>query len=193
MLPVQKPYPPVWVPGTGTPETVRWAARNRYTYAAFLTPLDVAVRLFQQYQEQATADGWEAGPDKFAFMVCCHVNDTDEKAQETGKAFLWRMGHPIRGPREYWAPPGYVTRFGAAPVGRDKPTPLYEMSYQELQNRDHLVVGSPDTVIRKLGVIKKRLGIGALLLEAQGGPLSHQDTMRSLELLGKEVVPALKD
>ena len=35
--------------------------------------------------------------------------------------------------------------------------------------------------------------IGVLLLEAQGGLLSHADTMRSLELFGKEVIPALKE
>ena len=67
------------------------------------------------------------------------------------------------------------------------------MSYQELQDEYHLVVGSPDTVIKKLRYIKEELGIGALLLEAQGGPLSHADTMRSLELFGKEVIPALKE
>ena len=48
-------------------------------------------------------------------------------------------------------------------------------------------------MIKKLRYIKEELGIGSLLLEAQGGPLSHQDTMRSLELFGKEVIPALKD
>ena len=98
MLPIQKPHPPVWVPGTGSPETVQWAAHNKYTYAAFLTPLEVAKTLFQNYREYAAADGWEAGPDKFAFMICCHVNETEEKAQEAGKAFLWRMNYPLRGP-----------------------------------------------------------------------------------------------
>jgi alkanesulfonate monooxygenase SsuD/methylene tetrahydromethanopterin reductase-like flavin-dependent oxidoreductase (luciferase family) len=193
MLPLQKPFPPVWVPGTGSPETVEWAAKNRYTYAAFLTPLDVAEGLFQRYREHAAAEGYEPTPDNFAFMICCHVNDTEEKAQESGKAFLWRMNHPLKGPREYWSPPGYMSRAGVAAVARRRPTPLNEMSYQELQDRFHLIVGSPDSVIRKLRHIKERLGIGAVLLEAQGGPLSHQDTMRSLELLGKEVIPALKD
>jgi hypothetical protein len=40
--------------------------------------------------------------------------------------------------------------------------------------------------------IKDRLGIGALLLEAQAGQMSHQTAMRSIELLGREVIPALK-
>ena len=110
MLPIQKPHPPVWVPGTGSPETVEWTARHRYTYAAFLTPLEVAKNLFARYREYAAADGWEPGPEKFAFMICAHVNDTDEKAQEAGKAFLWRMNYPLRGPREYWSPPGYTSR-----------------------------------------------------------------------------------
>ena len=192
MLPLQKPHPPVWVPGTGSPETVQWTARNRYTYAAFLTPLEVAQDLFQRYREYAAEDGWEPGPEKFAFMICCHVNETEEKAQEAGKAFMWRMNYPLRGPREYWSPPGYVSRAGAAAVAARRPTPLNEMSYQELQDKYHLVVGNPDNVIKKLRHIKDQLSIGALLLEAQGGPLSHQDTMRSLELFGKEVLPALK-
>jgi alkanesulfonate monooxygenase SsuD/methylene tetrahydromethanopterin reductase-like flavin-dependent oxidoreductase (luciferase family) len=180
------------VPGTGSPETVEWAARNRYTYAAFLTQLEVARDLFQRYREYAAKDGWEPGPEKFAFMICCHVNETKEKAQEAGKAFLWRMNYPLRGPREYWSPPGYVSRAGAAAVAARRPTPLNEMSYQELQDKYHLVVGNPYNIIKKLRHIKGQLGIGALLLEAQGGPLSHQDTMRSLELFGKEVLPALK-
>jgi alkanesulfonate monooxygenase SsuD/methylene tetrahydromethanopterin reductase-like flavin-dependent oxidoreductase (luciferase family) len=193
MLPLQKPHPPIWVPGTGSPETVEWTAQNRYTYAAFLTPLEVAKGLFQRYREYAAEDGWEPGPDKFAFMICCHVNETEEKAQQAGKAFMWRMNYPLRGPREYWSPPGYMTRAGAAAVAARRPTPLNEMSYQELQDNYHLVVGNPDNVIKKLRHIKEQLGIGALLLEAQGGPLSHADTVRSLELFGKEVLPALKD
>jgi alkanesulfonate monooxygenase SsuD/methylene tetrahydromethanopterin reductase-like flavin-dependent oxidoreductase (luciferase family) len=192
MVPIQKPHPPIWVPGTGSPETVEWAAKRRYTYAAFLTPLDVAEDLFQQYHKYAQELGYTPGPQHFAFMICCHVNDTDEKAQEEGRHFLWRMGHPLRGPREYWAPPGYVSRVAALMTSKRRPRPLNELTYQELQDAYHLIVGSPDTVIRKLRHIKERLGIGALLLEAQAGQMSHQATMRSIELLGREVIPALK-
>lgn len=31
MMPVQKPHPPVWVPGTASPETAQWATRHGYT------------------------------------------------------------------------------------------------------------------------------------------------------------------
>jgi alkanesulfonate monooxygenase SsuD/methylene tetrahydromethanopterin reductase-like flavin-dependent oxidoreductase (luciferase family) len=192
MVPIQKPHPPIWVPGTGSPETVEWAAKHRYTYAAFLTPLEVAEDLFKLYHKHADEVGYTPGPEHFAFMVCCHVNDTDAKAQEEGRHFLWRMGHPLRGPQEYWAPPGYVSRIAALMTTKRRPKPLNQLSYQELQDANHLIVGSPETVIKKLRHIKERLGIGALLLEAQAGQMSHQTTMRSIDLFGREVIPALK-
>ncbi len=194
VLPLQQPHPPIWTPGTGSPETIAWASKYRYPYAAFLTPLDVAENLFGLYREYAAADGWEPGPEQFAFMVNCFVADTEEKAQETGKEFIWRMRRPVAGPREYWSPPGYVPLRppgDASPPRRTRPSS--EQTFEELQENYHLVVGTPDTVIKKLRYVKERLGIGSLLLEAQAGRLSHEDTMRSLELMGKEVIPALRD
>ena len=74
-----------------------------------------------------------------------------------------------------------------------QPKPASELSYEELQESYHLIVGSPDTVIKKLSYIKERLNIGAFLLESQAGLMSHETTMRSIELFGKEVIPALKE
>lgn len=193
MMPIQKPHPPIWTPGSGSPETVAWAAARGYTYAAFLTPLDVAQDLFQMYRTYSTEAGYTPTEDDLAFMICCHVNDTDEKAQEEGKNFMWRMGGPLRGPKEYWAPPGYLTQAGAQMTARRQAKPLGQQTYQELQDNYHLVVGSPDTVIKKLAHIKNQLNMGSLLLEAQAGQMSHETTMRSIELMGREVIPALKE
>ena len=197
VLPVQKPHPPIWVPGTGSPETIVWAAKHGYTYAAFLVPMDATVRLYDAYREHAAEAGYEATSDHFAYMVCCVCADTDEEAQEIGKHYLWRMGHPLRGPVEYWAPPGYLGRrrpvrphSGGAPSAGRKP--LHALSYEELQEAYHLVVGSPQTVLEKLSHMRERLGFGSLLLEAQAGAMPHKATMRSLELLGRDVIPALK-
>ena len=197
VLPVQKPHPPIWVPGTGSPETIVWAAKHGYTYAAFLVPMDATVRLYDAYREHAAEAGYEATADNFAYMVCCVCADTDEEAQEIGKHYLWRMGHPLRGPVEYWAPPGYLGRrrpvrphSGGAPSAGRKP--LHALSYEELQESYHLVVGSPQTVLEKLSHMRDRLGFGSLLLEAQAGAMPHKATMRSLELLGRDVIPELK-
>jgi alkanesulfonate monooxygenase SsuD/methylene tetrahydromethanopterin reductase-like flavin-dependent oxidoreductase (luciferase family) len=69
---------------------------------------------------------------------------------------------------------------------------MYDMTYEELQEGYHLVVGSPQTVLEKLSTMHERLGFGSLLLEAQAGAMPHAATMRSLELLGREVIPHLR-
>jgi hypothetical protein len=53
-------------------------------------------------------------------------------------------------------------------------------------------VGSPQTVLEKLSYMKETLGFGSLLLEAQAGAMGHKETMRSIELLGRDVIPQLK-
>jgi len=47
-------------------------------------------------------------------------------------------------------------------------------------------------VTQRLKEIIKRFGIGHLLFEAQYSALLYEETMRSIELLGTEVLPALR-
>ena len=65
------------------------------------------------------------------------------------------------------------------------------MSYQELQDADNVIVGSPKTVTEKLSRIIGRLNPGYLHIYGTEGDMPHEASMRSIELLGKEVIPAL--
>ena len=67
------------------------------------------------------------------------------------------------------------------------------MDYEALQELNMLVVGSPETVTRKLATTIEHLSPGYLLLIASDGTIAHEDVMRSIELLGKEVIPALHE
>ena len=67
------------------------------------------------------------------------------------------------------------------------------MTYQDLQDVNAVVVGSPKTVIAKLKDTVQKLSPGYLILIGSDGNIPHKDVMRSLELLGSEVVPALHD
>ena len=75
---------------------------------------------------------------------------------------------------------------GANSVGK-------RMGYQELKDAYNIIVGSPDTVIKKLKHVQKELDPGYILVYGNEGPMEHAATMRSIELLGTKVIPALKD
>jgi hypothetical protein len=67
------------------------------------------------------------------------------------------------------------------------------MTYEGLQEVGAIVVGSPDTVIRKLTRTIEQLSPGYLILIGSDGNIPHKEVMRSIALLGQEVIPALHD
>ena len=58
---------------------------------------------------------------------------------------------------------------------------------------NRMIIGSPDTVIRKLREVLARVRPGILAVWTNDGSISHKDTMRCLELMGQEVLPALRE
>ena len=54
-------------------------------------------------------------------------------------------------------------------------------------------MGSPETIIKKLWYIKDTLDPGYILMYGNEGNMPHEDVMRSTELFGTKVIPALKE
>ena len=69
----------------------------------------------------------------------------------------------------------------------------YAWADEELQEAHNVVVGSPETVIKKLRYVKKDLKPGYILTYGNEGNMRHEDVMRSIELFGTKVIPALKE
>ena len=192
MVPVQKPHPPVWVPGTASPETAQWAASHGYTYVAFLTPLDVTEDLFQIYRDAATEAGRQTVADNFGYLICCYVAETQEKADEEARYFIWRMGTTTRGPREYMNPVGYRTQAGEQVAARRAIRPLIQQSFEELKDNYHIVCGTPETVLETLEYLHNRLGMEHMIFYGQESRMSHDATMSNIGLFGKEVLPTVQ-
>ena len=158
--------------------------------------VDVSKWLKQIYIDTAEEAGYEAGPEHFGYLLKAFVADTDEKAVELGRQFMWTEDHRQRGPREHNDPPGYQSR-AAVKVKATQPGVgagiRQRKNYEELQALNNIIVGNPDTVTRKLNEVVEFLSPGYLHIYGSEGPMPHKDVMRSIELLGKEVIPALHE
>jgi len=66
-------------------------------------------------------------------------------------------------------------------------------AYDAILDSKRWIIGSPDTVIRDLREILSVMRPGILAIWTNDGTISHEDTMRCLELMGQEVLPALKE
>lgn len=193
-LPLQKPHPPIMVPGTASPETVVWAAQRQYPYVVLGSSLEQTKELIEIYRETAEECGYEMGPQHIGYLIRVFVADSEEKAQKEGYNFFWQNGALAKQIREWMAPPGYASiDFAGIRKTRAVSRDFDSQAYQEAQDNYQLVLGTPETVTEKLRYVRDLLGLGHMCLWAQDGHIGHEDTVRCIELLGKEVLPALRE
>ena len=196
-VPLQKPHPPVWVPGTVSRETIEWAARHRYPYICLSTTAEQTQKIWEIYAAAAAEVGFTPGPQHRGYLMRCHVQDTREKAKENARQFQWMqgeftgVGHPAwSSPSGYGSPSGREQNVQRTNRVQQKRTlPAVERELADL----NLVYGTPDECVNALTEVMKARDIGIMALWANDGLINHQDSMRCIELLGKEVVPALRD
>ena len=179
------------MPGTASPETALWAGRKGYTYVPFLVSFEVARELFDFYRQGAAEAGRTVTEDNLGFLICAVTADTKAKALEAGRHFVWRMGPTLRGPMEFMSPVGMRSRAANQFAVKARSVSLAKLSYEELVDNYYIVAGTPDEVVDRFARVRKELGIGHLLLEAQESRMDHPTTMRSIELMGKTVIPAV--
>ena len=82
-----------------------------------------------------------------------------------------------------------------ARIGRDRGwPPITREQYEATAGPDGaLFVGSPETVATKITKVAKAMGLSRFDLKYSHGTLPHETAMRSIELYGKEVIPAVRE
>ncbi len=195
--PLQTPHPRIWVPGVLSAETLQWAARHRYPYISLNTPLHYTDALWKIYDDAARESGYEPGPENRGYLLRVHVADTMEKAMDNGRQFMWMQGEFTGVGYPHWVnPPGYgsearrldMAKYANAPVKSSN-----KASFEEQIASREIVAGTPDHVIEQLRVVLETCRPSILMLWGNDGGVSHQDSLRCIELLGKEVIPAVRE
>jgi alkanesulfonate monooxygenase SsuD/methylene tetrahydromethanopterin reductase-like flavin-dependent oxidoreductase (luciferase family) len=186
----QQPHPPIWITGS-SPGNVPWVADREYTFACFLTPYEWTATLVNIYKKRCEEQGLpEPGPDRFAYLALCYTGETDEEAQEYGKQLLWylyRERHP-----QFNQPPGYNSPEVIAKSMLSAGGKPYRDSFESLQEKGVVMVGSPDTMIKKVHELYEKTGVGHLLMMNQAGFMTGDKVRRSMELFAREVYPAVR-
>ena len=217
--PYQDPHPPIWIPGVMSRNTVKWAAQHRYPYVMLATELQPTVESFQYYDEVAAEAGYEAGTQHRAYLFKVHVDETEELAEAAGRKYVQGPSNPfLEGNQGIIRPfiqnlPGLTQRnnlpptmksFGAAASrGRasqhlkDKkeaapPEPPRDV-YVDQTEKLSIISGTPDTVIPKVRHVLETIRPGTIFFWDGDGAMSHDDQMRSLRLMGSDVIPAVRE
>jgi alkanesulfonate monooxygenase SsuD/methylene tetrahydromethanopterin reductase-like flavin-dependent oxidoreductase (luciferase family) len=141
--------------------------------------------------------GYRAGPENRGYLLRVHVQDSEEKALRNGREFLWMQGEFTGIGHPYWFnPPGYSSaaqrRASVARANGLGPAATAAPFEQQLAKHE-LIAGTPQQVIDRLRVVLENTRPGILALWANDGKIDHADSLRCIELMGKEVLPALRE
>jgi probable LLM family oxidoreductase len=173
-------FPPVengplttWVAVGGSPESVIRAARHG---------LDLMLAIIG------------GSVERFTPFVELYHRALDQLGQPQGRVGFHSFGHVAATDSEaieqYFGP--YVSTMSR--IGRDRGwrRPTRESFRYELDHGS-MVVGSPETVARKIAAGARALGASRFSMKVSTGPLSHELVSNSIELYGTKVGPLVRD
>jgi alkanesulfonate monooxygenase SsuD/methylene tetrahydromethanopterin reductase-like flavin-dependent oxidoreductase (luciferase family) len=201
--PVQKPHPPIWIPGGGSIETWRWCAEMDHVYAY--------LSYFGYQAGQVTMDGFwqemdrlgkDRNPYRAGFLQFVGVAETRDEAyrlyREPAEYFYGRCLHVD--PR-FAGAPGYTSeatqRAGVvgqvAQVARMRRFDTLAREMDAIVEKGYVIIGSPDEVAAQLKEVAINLNVGHLMLLCQFGNMGIDLAKYNTKLFAEKVMPQLSD
>ena len=200
--PYQKPHPPIWLPGVISRDSLMWAAEKRIPYIMLSTKLEPTRDAFQLYHDTAAELGYESGPQNIGYLWKVHVDETEELAEAAGRKYVQGPSNPFLAGNEGTVNPALMSLPGLTSRRRVLSTQAaatrarggsYGAAYEE-QIEDYTIIsGTPKTVIPKIRHVLEYLRPGGVFFWDGDGAMTHDDAMRSLRLMGEEVIPAVRE
>ncbi|HEV2778597.1 MAG TPA: LLM class flavin-dependent oxidoreductase [Actinophytocola sp.] len=191
--PLQKPHPPIYIPGAGSTETMKFVAEKRYTYMSVYAPSRVVRRWFDTYRQAAGELGYVPHPEKIGLSIPIYVAETDERAHREARPHLmWLFHRGLKQGPEIMFPPGYMTQSSMRGLLMAGMKPFPELTYEEIISEGYAIVGSPDSVANRIGELQEELGFGLIIGLFSIGDITHEQTVTSMELFAGHVIPAVR-
>ena len=198
--PVQKPHPPVWVPGGGSVETWEWVTQRDYVYC-YLSYFghQRGLSVMKGFWEEVERQGKEANPYRAGFLQFVAVSESDAQAErdyaEHAEYFYNRCLHVWGG---FADAPGYRTmrtlRAGLrAQLGRQSADiGSGTLTWKDFVERGYIIAGSPESVRQQLEEVAKALHVGQLMVLLQFGSMPPELVRKNTELFAREVLPHVR-
>lgn len=166
---------PIWVAvGGNPPSAVRAGMLNLPMALAIIGGMPERFLPFiNLFRQAATESGYEADRLPVGINTHGYVAETSQRAAD-----------------EFY--PSYAAQMLALGHERGWPPMTRERYDAALGLRQHLMIGSPQQVIDKILFQHEKLGHQRYLMQMRVGTMPHAQTMRSIELLGTKVAPAVR-
>jgi alkanesulfonate monooxygenase SsuD/methylene tetrahydromethanopterin reductase-like flavin-dependent oxidoreductase (luciferase family) len=200
--PIQRPHPPIWIPGGGSVETWQWCAAQDYVYA-YLSYFGYKAgkATMQGFWDEMARLGKDRNPYRAGFLQFVGVAETRAEAErlyrEPAEYFYDRC---LNVDPRFAAPPGYTTEATLRAKVQSQVTlaaartSIKKMarSWEDIVERGYVLIGSPDEVAEQLRNVATDLNVGHLMLLLQFGNMSRDVATHNTRLFAEQVLPQLR-
>lgn len=206
--PYQQPHPPVWVPFTGSKETIEWAGKHNFSAVLPDFKRGLTEDIVGYFAKQLAKNGHTLTPDHLCFFTDAYVGDSKEAALKEYSPFYFYFVHTLwhhGSTKEKEAAvktSGYVSNTSfdyvreenraAAGLDREKMKAMTMADVEKRIDDGLLAFGDAKHVTDKLIADAERYGANNLLIMMNLGAMSHDVFMKQLRRFGQEVLPKLQ-
>lgn len=200
--PIQKPHPPIWVPGGGSASTWDFVSEHEYCYCYLSYFGNIyASKITDMYWERVEQNGLDANPYRLGFLQLVVVSETDAKAEEEYTEHIKYFYDKCMFVPQYFAvAPGYqdyksmvntMKRLGGGTSREEGQWKSWK--FKDFVERQYVIGGSPESVVDQLKDAIGRLRVGNLMVLLHIGSMPHELTLKNIEMFAKEVKPKIQD
>ena len=192
-LPYQKPHPKIYVVGSGTEETLNYAAEKGFGYSQVFTPIASQLKSFENYREIAVRNGHKPDSESIIISAMVYVAETEEKAVEEGRNhILFYFQNLLKTNAHLNSPPGYL------PVDRLRKrlesgaVQDAEITWEMLTGVYRTVLGTPDQVAERIAFWCDQAKSSKIILHLHTGDMPHWKAVKNITLFAEQVIPRVR-
>ena len=198
--PIQKPHPPVYIPGGGSIETWDFCLDHDYNYSYLsFSGYKAGKALMDGYWNRVAERGVDNSPYRGSFAQIIAVADTDAQAEELyAEHFLYFFNRCLHVYPGFADPPGYRTintiKAGVLNSFRQENRQIFQnLTWKDLIEGGFVIAGSPDTVAEQMEDMIESLHVGHIFGLFHMGDMPDWKTRYSTQMFAEKVMPRLKN
>ncbi|HXR34372.1 MAG TPA: LLM class flavin-dependent oxidoreductase [Candidatus Binataceae bacterium] len=180
--PVQKPHPPIFAAGAGTPASFTWAGGLGLDLCTALFGPDKTLLKngLKSYRETLASSGYDPAQRTVTSVTQMYCGETKAEA----------LRHGGRYTLNYYKFFASLDSRGSQPSGARA---LAQARIEDLDAANLVLLGDPDDLVPRIADVRDSFGIDLLLFEVAQGGASHKEVVRSLRLFAECVMPKFKE
>jgi alkanesulfonate monooxygenase SsuD/methylene tetrahydromethanopterin reductase-like flavin-dependent oxidoreductase (luciferase family) len=206
--PFQRPHPPIWIPFTGSRETIERAAAGDFGAVIHHPHRGVIDDMIAYFAQSLRAHGRALRPEQLCLMADAFVGDSTAHAIDTYAPYflyfnqvLWHHGSSAPGQASP-AAAGYVASSShdyvrpenraVVALDREKIRQMNRSDVEQKVASGEYCFGSPREVTDRLIDIAEHAGADSLLINLNLGAMPHDLHLEQVRRFGREVLPKLQ-